>query len=1460
MKTATSVRLLAFALLLCMLLSSCTTGAGGATSAVVTTGSSNPTGVQLGQESILPSTADTNSATPEDGTFNEGVVLVKYDEEITDAMLSQLGLVSATALYSGSSWYSVELCADADTSETVNYLRELGCFDAVDYDYIMNTGADTSSVDVSSNPEYANQPNLQTHNIPDAWNHLNAEGKNPGGSSDVIVAVIDTGVDYNHLDLRNNIWVNPAEIPDNGRDDDGNGYIDDIYGWDCVGDDNDPMDDNGHGTHVAGIIAAENNEIGGVGVAHNCKIMVLKAGNSSGYFSNSDIAEAIQYAYMNGASVINMSFGGYSISLAVEEALENAYNTCVLVAAAGNDSYCNQWNCLDHFPTAICYPAGLPYVIGVMSCDNSGTGCSSFSNFDHHPGNSSEYEVYANGENILSTWPSNKYAKLNGTSMAAPTVAGIAALLRSQHPDRETYSTKYLQSQIVNTAKKVEGNQVVNGQVAVDAYLAMTAFPKPSVHLYQTYIFDKVEFSSKNNDNGIIDAGETIRIGIELINHGGVASNVVATLDTIRRGDANLVDPYFEITVSQIAMSDIGTYSVRDCGLIYDNDMIVGLETYFEVVVSDNCPNDYLCEFNVNFSYENGLDKDDEKSYSNKGDFDVSVVNAVYLPTQFTEDTTLTANNFYILPYSTYIHEGVTVTIEPGTRIQFYTDDVDSMYYVTGIPIIRVAGKLFSNGSVDAPVEMFPASGIDYYVVDIQPDEKGYIELNYTNITNACISVDKADHCYFTQSYAGTLYKRKLWGGTVTIDMAYCEFRIQECLSSVFYKIGGANYYYDNPIIQGKFDACIFVDSSMQNSDSAFLNCVFQGEKQFSFDDTERSSPNSIRVSKSSYNARYICSDTETGTSYIVLYTSNNINPSIAMETVRWFARVLGGDIACIETEAELNFIRENVFSDVGASIGLAYGSNTWMNGEVVGDFMKEINLSIAGDGPFLTHYSGDRWGYSSYAQCYFLIEIPDCTYDNVADVMGQYELLEEAGLNNATFKGNAILNNLNDFNVDNWLIIQADEGYDKDETIGLSENYWGTTNETLIDKMIVDFDDYHNLADIVWKNYLIEAPSDTFPFVTDIYLINKDGEIVNTMGKGTVQVVVEFNRDMDTSIPLNLTFGSRAPYSDYTIEGEYVNARTWVGEYTLKAFIENGSQYFRISNGCATDDPFLKLYEGDGGRFCFEINMTSAQAMIMQAIPEEEGINLTWMQDDYDTLLGYNIYRSDSKDGNYVKLNPTILLPSDSTFLDENAEPGKTYWYTYTVVLTDFTESKPAGKVVATAVDTLAPNLYHTPVNQGYMNNNLVISCTASDNVAISTVTLYYRAVGATEWKTRTMAKQNDKYSVTIFGSELTLDGVEYYIVACDTLNSIAKGSADAPYTIVIKDASAISRKGDVDGDGTVTTKDALMLMQAINEERILSDDEFRRADLNGDGVLSSMEALRILQYINGNVTSLEM
>lgn len=249
----------------------------------------------------------------------------------------------------------------------------------------------------------------------------------------VVVAVIDTGVDYNHEDLKNNIWANEDEIANNGIDDDNNGYVDDIRGWDfvdkagsscngyedCDKEDNDPMDINSHGTHVSGIIAAnQNNNIGISGFAPEAKIMALRAGYSTGASASlktSDIIEAITYAIDNDADVINMSFAGSSLDV-LDDILQLADNLgIVLVAAAGNSATST--------PT---YPAALKQVIAVGSI-MSNDAKSSFSNYGDW------VDIVAPGTWILSTVPGNRYDNKSGTSMAAPCVAAIAALLKAKN-------------------------------------------------------------------------------------------------------------------------------------------------------------------------------------------------------------------------------------------------------------------------------------------------------------------------------------------------------------------------------------------------------------------------------------------------------------------------------------------------------------------------------------------------------------------------------------------------------------------------------------------------------------------------------------------------------------------------------------------------------------------------------------------------------------------------------------------------------------------------------------------------------------------------------------------------------------------------------------------------------------------------------------------------------------------
>jgi subtilisin family serine protease len=248
-----------------------------------------------------------------------------------------------------------------------------------------------------------------------AWN------RTVGGS--ITVAVVDTGVDLGHPDLAQNLWTNPREIPGNGVDDDGNGYVDDVHGYDFAGGSGDPSDQLGHGTAVAGVIAARgDNRIGVAGVAWRARIMALKVVDAGGTATADRIAEAIRYAGANGARVVNVSLNGPDRSQVIEDAIQAVQAEGVLVvASAGNDG-----QDLGAVPS---YPASYPEddVLTVGSVGQSG-GMSGFSN------RGAPVDVYAPGEDVLSTAPGDTYDARVGTSVAAPHVTGTLALLAAAWP------------------------------------------------------------------------------------------------------------------------------------------------------------------------------------------------------------------------------------------------------------------------------------------------------------------------------------------------------------------------------------------------------------------------------------------------------------------------------------------------------------------------------------------------------------------------------------------------------------------------------------------------------------------------------------------------------------------------------------------------------------------------------------------------------------------------------------------------------------------------------------------------------------------------------------------------------------------------------------------------------------------------------------------------------------------
>jgi subtilisin family serine protease len=298
------------------------------------------------------------------------------------------------------------------------------------------------------------------------------------GSSSAVVGVIDSGVDFSHPDLANAMWINPGEdcsgCRTNNVDDDGNGYIDDWRGWDFVNNDNNPFDDNGHGTHVAGTIGAVgSNGVGVTGVNWTTRIMGLKFLNASGSGSTADAVEATLYASSPStlAHVTNNSWGGGGFSQALFNAIDTADdNGSLFVAAAGNDGTNN--DSTPHYPSS--YDA--PNVISVASTTSTDQR-SSFSNWGKL-----SVDLGAPGSNIYSTYPGNTYRYLSGTSMATPHVAGAAALVKARFPTASDLGIKALLLRTVdpNTSMSTSGSTPVatGGRLNVNGAVSCSSAPK----------------------------------------------------------------------------------------------------------------------------------------------------------------------------------------------------------------------------------------------------------------------------------------------------------------------------------------------------------------------------------------------------------------------------------------------------------------------------------------------------------------------------------------------------------------------------------------------------------------------------------------------------------------------------------------------------------------------------------------------------------------------------------------------------------------------------------------------------------------------------------------------------------------------------------------------------------------------------------------------------------------------
>lgn len=565
--------------------------------------------------------------------------------------------------------YKVTL-SEEKAFETMRMVEKLKALPEVEYAepnykvYLMD--AEIAGV-FDGNPFVTQQWYLDAYGVKTLWNKPIINPKRP------VIAIIDTGVDMTHPDLAPNLWTNTAEAEGEANyDNDGNGFKGDVHGWDFINNTPNVRDFNMHGTHVAGIAAAANNGIGIIGANPRALIMPISVMQSDGTGDVATIVKGINYAAQNGADVINMSLGTYANSRAMRQALELAYQTTVIVAAAGNDGLQILPVCNPREPYGPMFPAAYSFVLGVQATQSNGS-LAAFSNYDCDGPNYSSasslqdpdgfnYELSAPGTNMLSTIPGGKYKVLQGTSMASPLVAGAISALKMV----KNYDTQEI----------LWGDLLHTDNIA-QAY-AVTARPA-ELDLMKIQLRSRKELGDESEEDYSgdheIDAGETVSLYPVIRTTFGGASNIKMHLE--------MGDEFEDPTTVQILT---GADNKVDFGLHLDAyGKGVSLNP-LKVKIADNVADGRHIKMKM-------VATCDESNVTYIGTFTLVVTNMVKINGLISEDRTLTADHTYLVNENLGIMEGATLTIEPGARLEF----------MEGMGLSSF-GKLVAKGTPEKPI------------------------------------------------------------------------------------------------------------------------------------------------------------------------------------------------------------------------------------------------------------------------------------------------------------------------------------------------------------------------------------------------------------------------------------------------------------------------------------------------------------------------------------------------------------------------------------------------------------------------------------------------------------------------------------------------------------------------------------------------------------------------------------
>lgn len=1097
----------------------------------------------------------------------------------------------------------------------------------------------------AAEPMRSQQWYLDAIKLPQLWDMPKLEG-----SKRPVIAIIDTGVDITHPDLADNIWTNTAEAEGaEAEDDDQNGFVDDLHGWNFVQHNAVMEDRNGHGTHCAGIAAAVgNNGIGIAGANPDAFIMPVTVMEPDGAGTASVIIQGIDYAIDNGADVISMSFGssgawGYQV-------FQKAYQTAILAGAAGNSG-----QSIYRAQNGLSFPGAFDLVLGFQASNEQNTQAV-FSNYDPdgpYYVNSDwygskwyNYEIWAPGQNILSTYPGGTYRTMNGTSMATPLVAGaVSRLLQTKEP--EYYRDVWIGDIVAAKAQDsiiVMDNYATGTPYATSIFDAMAAnnFDYSNRKARLSIPLVELDDTEGGDGDGIIDAGETIKLWPTLRSEWGLANNVTFSV---------MANPLYESASSVEVIEnnvDFG-YSLNRASLRSKNPLVLK--------VADGLKDGHILKLRITATCDNIINDVVQ-------DVEFKVENIDEIGGVINEDIVLYPDKHYVVKKNIAIPQGVTLTIMPGTRVEFNEGC-----------FLQSEGKLIANGKPDSiivftshdPEKTWGGIRSHFHYSNFHPvNYDGYIYTN-ADTTLFTLSPTNATPIKFEDIYV-VRYVPDGWGhGETTFRLRdylpdYQELRNNK---GEIWMNGREHLLTDpdfitQPVLQmlGEFQNTI-------NSLPTHPNGEYLQENGF------RLSPGQH---EKFYFSDYPC-DT---LSYCIV---ENVSYEYAYPYLYLKDCVLN----------DMRYLNVYVFCP------------DYLDG-VRNNFLDSRLEAYLGDMP---SYS---FPYSNYVHFYNCI-----SYGNYRWLYSQLRSCNLINSGTAHWEWN-------DNSYSNVLKYDYMVGRDNGITTDHAEwpSWLGTSKEEIIRPYVYDSQNPNvdcfttiDLSNMPIRPYK-EAHGIVWKVVVDGYDAQDDFTEMPPLGVGRHKFEVYYNRDdMDTTFTPSITMGAYEPYNQIPIsDGGYWSVKDEVSVYTAFVTVNgklNADGLNRIVVSGAKDfDHFDVPIENT--RFNVIIQAAGSMATGFAAEAGLGKVTLTWNNEhnDFEDAMGFNVYRYGEPtphavynphwddNGNYleydtimvadtIRLNQEIIDIEATSYTDFDVVPGETYYYYYKVLSTDLKEYDISNVVAAT-------------------------------------------------------------------------------------------------------------------------------------------------------------------------------